>query len=95
MGRWKNTDTGEHRVTAPNSALDRKLATLPGWEPLDAAAEATDAAEPAKPKANANKTEWVDYAVARGVDRGIADATNRDDLVAMFAEADETAPARG
>lgn len=49
------------------------------------AAAHTEATLP-RPKASARKAEWVEYAVAQGMARDEAEATNRDDLVAAYPE---------
>lgn len=88
MGRWHNETIGETRVTAPGSALDRKLATLDGWDPLDEQAQTTTDEVPEKPAKSASKADWVDYAVkVGGLDETTADAMSRDDLAAQFADA--------
>lgn len=39
------------------------------------------------PARNAAKSDWVEYAVARGADRTAAEAMTRDELVAQYQEA--------
>lgn len=52
------------------------------------AAEATEdgagEAEAEQPKKSASKADWVDFAVAQGLDREAAEAMTKDDLVEQF-----------
>lgn len=41
------------------------------------------------PPSNAAKADWVEYAVARGLDRDEAEACARDELVEMFGDDDD------
>lgn len=47
--------------------------------------------EPARPPARANKAAWVDYAVAKGMDKAEAEALKLPDLKAAFPDPDDTA----
>lgn len=42
--------------------------------------------DPERPAQNATKPAWVDYAVARGMDRDEAEKMTKDQLVAKFAD---------
>ncbi|MGB6179877.1 MAG: hypothetical protein WBF79_01395 [Rhodococcus sp. (in: high G+C Gram-positive bacteria)] len=50
---------------------------------------ASQTGEPARPPARANKAAWVDYAVARGMDKAEAEALKLPDLKAAFPDPDD------
>lgn len=68
--------TGGVGVTDDPSAIARFQAR--GW---------TVEFDSAAPKQNDRKAAWVDYAVARGFDRGDADAMTKADLVEVLGAA--------
>lgn len=87
MGRWHNEELGETRVTVDGSPLDRKLATLGGWQPEDAAAQATADDVPVKPKRSDSKAAWAEFAVkVAGLDEATAESMTRDQLADQYAD---------
>lgn len=54
-----------------------------GYPRVDQPAETTTPEVPAK---SANKSEWVEHAVARGVDRAKAEASTKAQLVKRFGD---------
>jgi hypothetical protein len=85
----KNASKAEWVDYAVSQGADRDAAEDATKDDLIAGRYATGRAgaepgEPAQPKGNASKAEWVDYAVARGADHDEADAMTRDDLAATY-----------
>lgn len=86
------------RVSEPTSApepapvADPEQVTQPATESAsEAQSEATSTSDgdpddpsPKAPSQSASKGDWVDYAVALGVDRAEADALNKSDLINLL-----------
>lgn len=70
-------------LTAPIVVATDLTASAPAIE-----ASVTESSAPQRPAQVAAKSQWVDYAVARGADRSEAEALTKQDLVDAYSAAD-------
>lgn len=81
--RWHKGDEVD-LSGAEESRLVNAGAVVKAGEPLPGEEQEQEPEQEGAPSKSASKADWVDYAVAQGADRDVAEASTKDDLITEF-----------